>query len=163
GQTGDQDARSLEIAADAQHRVEILDAGGNGFVGDGVTEPGRRDRQNAYAVVVDQKWILVGAVGRAPVLDDAQAPRDHLILDAVVQQDHAVGDVLLDSETGKLALAALGRDDGGYAPVLQPAEQAAKFGAQNRGVREAGKKRLDGIEDDPLGPDRIDRVAEPDE
>ena len=99
----------------------------------------------------------------AAVLDDAQPARRDLVVDAVVEQDHAVRDVLLEPLPGQQALAALAGDDGGHASVLQPAEQPPQFGAQDAVVRQAGEQRFDRVEHDALGADRLDRVAEPDE
>ena len=95
------------------------------------------------AVLVDEERVLVGAVRAAAVLDDAQAPRGHLLGHAVVEQDHAVGDVLLEPLARERAVAALAGDDRGDALVLQPAEQAAQLGAQQRLVGEAAEQRLD--------------------
>ena len=53
-------------------------------------------------VLVDQERVLVGAVGRAAVLDDPQPPRRDLLVDAVVEHDHAVRDVLLEPLPGEL-------------------------------------------------------------
>ena len=55
----------------------------------------------------------------------------------MVEQDHAVGDVLLQTLPGQGLLAALGRDDGGDALVLEPAEQAPKLGTEDGIVGEA--------------------------
>ena len=78
-------------------------------------------------------YSFVPCVGAA-VLDDAQPARRDLVDHAVVEQDHAVGDVLLQAVAGERAVAALAGDDGGDALVLEPAEQAAQLGAQD-GVR----------------------------
>ena len=75
-------------------------------------------------------YSLVPCVGAA-VLDDAQPPRRDLVDHAVVEQDHAVGDVLFQAVPGQRALAALAGDDGGDALVLEPAEQAAQLGPQD--------------------------------
>ena len=93
------------------------------------------------------------------VLDDAQPPRRDLLGDAVVEQDHAVGDVLLQALAGQRPVAALAGDDGGDALVLEPAEQPAQLGAQDRLVGQAAEQRLDGVEHDPLGADGVDGVA----
>ena len=45
--------------------------------------------------MVNQERVLVGAVGRTPVLDDAQATRGNLMIDSVVEENDAVGDVFL--------------------------------------------------------------------
>ena len=47
--------------------------------------------------------------------------------------------------------------------ILEPAEQPAQFGAQDRVVGQAGKQRFDRVEHDPLGADRVDGVAEANE
>ena len=59
------------------------------------------DRQDGDALLVDQERILVGAVGRAAVLDDPQPPRGDLLVDPMVEQDHAVGDVFLQAVAGQ--------------------------------------------------------------
>ena len=79
-------------------------------------------------------YSLVPCDGAA-VLDDAQPPGRDLLGDPVVEQDHAVGDVLLQALAGERALAALAGDDRGDALVLEPAEQPAQLGAQDRLVR----------------------------
>ena len=81
----------------------------------------------------------------------------------MVEQDHAVGDVLFQAVPGQRALAALAGDDGGDALVLEPAEQAAQLGAQDAHVRQAAEQRLDRVQHDPLRPDGVDRVTQADE
>jgi hypothetical protein len=107
--------------------------------------------------------VLVGAVHRAAVLHDAQPAGRELLGDAVVEHDDAVGDVLLETVAGERAVAALARDHRGDPAVLEPAEQPAQLGAQHRGVGQSSEQRLDGVEHDALGADRVDRVAEADE
>ena len=65
-------------------------------------EAGRGDRQDGDAVLVDQERVLVGAVRRAAVLDDPQPAGGDLVVHPVVEQDHAVGDVLLEALAGEL-------------------------------------------------------------
>ncbi len=55
-------------------------------------------------VGVDEERILVGAVVGAAVLDHTQAARRDLIVDAVVEQDHGIRDVLLESLPGQQTL-----------------------------------------------------------
>ena len=62
-----------------------------------VVQPQRGDRQHARARARRSGRVLVGAVGRAAVLDDPQPPRGDLLGDAVVEEDDAVGDVLLQA------------------------------------------------------------------
>jgi len=83
-------------------------------------------------------------------------------VDAVVEQDHRIRDVLLEPLLGQLALAALAGDDGRDALVFQPPEEPPQLRPQDAVVLEAGKERLDGIEDDAFGAHRPDRVIEPD-
>jgi hypothetical protein len=64
---------------------------------------------------------------RAAILHDAQAPGRDLILNAMVEQDHRIRHVLLESLPGEESLAALARDHRGHALVLQPPEQASQF------------------------------------
>ena len=103
---------------------------------------------------IDQERILVGAVARAAVLHDAQPARRDLIVDAMVEHDHAVGDVLFEPLAGQRVDAALAGDHRGDAAVLQPGEQPPQLGAQHPGVAQSGEQRLDRVEDDPLGADR---------
>ena len=82
---------------------------------------------------------------------------------AMVERDHRVGDVFLETLAREHLLAALGRDDRGDAAVAHPAEQAPQLGAQDAGVLETAKQGLDGVEHDALGADLPDRVVEPHE
>ena len=61
----------------------------------------RRDRQHRNPALVDQERILVRAVARAAILHDPQAPRRDLVIDPVVEKDHAVGDVLFEPLPGQ--------------------------------------------------------------
>ena len=70
---------------------------------------------------IDEERILVRAVGRAPVLDDAQAP------------GQPAGPV------------ALGGNDGGQSFLLKPAEQAPDFGAQDTVVWQLAEERFNGV------------------
>ncbi len=63
--------------------------------------------------------------------------------------------------TGERPAAALAGDHGRDPAVLQPGEQPAQFGAQRDDIREGAEQRLDGVDHDPLGPDGVDRSAEP--
>jgi hypothetical protein len=100
---------------------------------------------------------------RAAVLHDAQAARRDLIVDAVVQQDHRIRDVLFEALLGQEALAAFARDHRGDALVLQPPEQPPQLRSEDAIVFQAGKQRFDGVEDHALGAHGPDRVIEPDE
>ena len=46
---------------------------------------------------------------------------------------------------------------------LQPAKQPGQLGAHHEPVGQSGEEQLDGVQDDALGADRVDRVTQPDE
>ena len=79
---------------------------------------------------------------------------------AMVERDHRVGDVFLETLAREHLLAAFGGDDGGDAAVAHPAEQPPQFGAQDAGVLEAAKQGFDGVEHHALGADLLDGVFE---
>ena len=147
----------------AEHGVEPGHAGGNPLRGRFVVKTKRGDRQDGNAVGVDQKGILVRAVGGATVLDDAQPSGREQFRHAVVEDDDAVGDVLLEAVASERAVAALAGDDRRDPLVLEPAEQAAELGAEDGGIRQAAEERLEGVEHDAPGPERVDGVAQADE
>ena len=123
----------------------------------------RRDRQHRKSLLVDDERILVGAVAAAAILHDPQAAGGDLIGDAMVEQDHAVGDVLLETVARQRVFAAFAGDDRRYAERFQELKQPPNLGAQNCRVRETGEQRLDRIEHYPLRADRLDRILQPDE
>src|SRR5262249_20270392 len=163
GGAGDEDRAPAEVPLAAEHRVEPSDAGRDALPRRGVREADRGHRQGRDPFLVYQERILVGAVWPAAILHDAKATRRDLLGHAVVEQDHRVRDVFLEALPRQGALTALAGDDGRHALVLQPAEQAAQLGAEDRLVRQAREERLDRVEHDALGADRIDREPEPDE
>ena len=63
-------------------------------------------------------------MSRPAVFDNSQPPRDDLMLDAIIEENDAIGNVFLDAKPSELAIAALGCDDGSDALVLEPAEKA---------------------------------------
>ena len=81
----------------------------------------------------------------------------------MVEQNHAVGDVLLNPLTSHLAVAAFGGNHGGDSFGLQPAEQATEFRAENVGIGKPGKERLDRIQNYALGAHRVHRAFQADE
>src|SRR4029453_7912926 len=113
-----------------EHGVDPGDAGGNPLVRRFLVQAERGDWQDGNAVLVDQEGILVGAMGGAAVLDDAEPSGRELLGDAVVEDDDAVGDVLLEAVAGEGAVAPLAGDDRRDPLVLKPAEQAAELGAE---------------------------------
>ncbi len=159
----DQGAAAAVEPLAAEHGVEARHAGGDPLAGDPVVQAEGGDREHRDAALVDEERVLVGAVRGAAVLDHAQPARRHLLGDAHVEEDHAVGDVLLEVPPGEGALAALARDHRGDALILEPAEEAPQLGAEDPLVGEGGEERLQGVEHDPLRPDGGDGVPEPDE
>ena len=96
---------------------------------------------------------------RAAILEDSQSPGRGLLGHTVVEDDHAVRDVLFDAMAGESPIAALAGDHGGDPPILEPAEQPPELGAQDRRVRERSEQGLDGVDDDALGADGVDGGA----
>src|ERR1051326_2168913 len=129
GSARNQDRAAAVIAFAAEHLVQPRDAARDALAARRVVELQRCERQHVDAILVDEERVLVGAVRAAAVLDDAQAARRHLLAHAVVEQDHAVGDVLLEALARELAFAALAGNDGRDALILQPAEQAPQLRA----------------------------------
>jgi hypothetical protein len=102
-------------------------------------------------------------VARAPVLHDPEHAREDLLADAVIQEDHAVGDVLFEALPRQRPLATLRGDDGGDVTVLEPLEEPAQLRPDDGEVLERGEEDLERIEGDPFRFHRIDSVAEPEE
>ena len=106
---GDQDAGAPIIASAAQHRVQPRHAAGDPLVGGRVPQAQRGDRQDGDAVLVDQERAFVGAVAGAAVLDDPQPPGGDLLRDAMIQDDHAIGDIFFQPVPGERAVAPFRR------------------------------------------------------
>ena len=163
GAARQQHAARPEIALAAEHVVKPVDPGRDPLGGRVVDQLQRGDRQHRDPAAIDQERILVGAVARAAVLDDAKPARRDLIVDAMVEQDDAVGDVLLEPLARQRVGAAFAGDDRGDAPLLEPGEQPAQLGAQHRRIAEAGKQRFDGVEDDAPRANRAQRMVQTNE
>ena len=158
--SGEQHAAAPEEAPPAQHRVQARNSGRHPLPGNLVGQAERGDRKDAESILADEKRKLVGAVERSAIFHDPQVPRGDLVLDPMVQQDDAVGNVFLQPVARELFAPALGRDDGGHALVLEPAEQPAQLGAQNRLIGQACEQRLERVQDHALGPYGVDREVE---
>ena len=98
---------------------------------------------------------------RAAIFDDPQASRGDLVFDPVVEKDDAVRDIFLETLARQRAVAALAGDHGSEPAIFQPTEQASQLGAQHSRILQSGEERLDRIEHDALGTDRVDGEAEP--
>ena len=100
---------------------------------------------------------------RAPVLDDPQPPGGNLLRDPMIQDDDAIGDIFFQSVPGERSVALFPGDDRRHALLLEPTEQPPQFGPQDGRVREAGEQGFNRVQDDPLGPNRVDGVPETNE
>ncbi len=156
---GHQGGRATEHAA-AEHVVEAVHPGGHPLIGGAVVERDRRDRQHDEALGGDQERELVGAVRGPAVLDHPEPAGGDLLGDPVVEDDHAIGDVLLDPVPGEAVVAAFPGHDGGHAPLFQPAGQPVEFRPDGRVVAERAEQHLDRVQHDPPGADAPDRVVE---
>ena len=76
------------------------------------------NRQDRDSVFVDQEGIFVRSMTRSTVLDDAHSSRGYLLVDAVVQQDHAIGNVFLQTVPGEGSVAFFGGNHCGKIAVL---------------------------------------------
>ena len=107
----------------------------------------------------DEERVFVRTVGGAAIFQTRSRRVEICSLDAMVEDDHAVGDVFLEAVArDRAAVALLAGDDRGHAAVLQPAEQAAQLGAQNGVIGQSGEQRLDRVEHHAFRADGIDRV-----
>ena len=98
---------------------------------------------------------------RAAVFHDPQPARGDLILYPVIEQDHAVGHVLLQAVARQHPLAALSGHDRRHPTIIEPAEQPPQLGTQQHLVSERPEQRLHRVDHHPLGVDRIDRQPQP--
>ncbi len=158
-----QDGGTPVEALVVQHGVEFRNTGGDKIGGHLVPEADGGDRNNREAPLVEQKGIFVGAVDGAAVFDDAQMAGGDLVRNPLVEQDHAVGDILLQPVARQGAVAALAGDDRGDPPLLEPAEEPPQLGTQYADIGQGGKERLEGIEHHPFGADGVDGIAKSDE
>ena len=100
-------------------------------------------------MLVDQKRVFVRAVDASAILHNPQPPSGDLVDHTMVEEDDAVRNVLFC-------------DYRRHAFILKPSEQATQFRAQYCGIAEPAEECLDGIQNNALGTDRVDRVAQPD-
>ena len=78
-----------------------------------------------------------GAVAAAAILHDPHAARGDLIVDAMIEQDHAVGDVFLETETRERVLAPFAGDNRGDAERFQELKQPPNLSTQKCRVRKS--------------------------
>src|ERR1041384_561879 len=97
------------------------------------------------------------------ILDYSQPPGRNLLNDAVVEQDHAIGDIFLQTVSCKDAFATFRRDDRRDPPTFQPPKEPPEFGAKDQFVRQCGEQGFDRIEHDSFCLDVIDGMTKPEE
>jgi hypothetical protein len=163
GRAGDEHAAPAIDAPTSEHGVETGHSGRDSLLRDLVSETDGGDRQNDDARLLDEERILVRAVGGAAILHDAQAAGGERLRHPVVQDDDAVGDVLLQPLSRERAVPSLAGDDRRHPPVLEPSEQPPQLRAENGDVRQPAEERLEGVQNDTLGSDRVDRIPQADE
>lgn len=73
-------------------------------------------------------------MGGAAIFHDAKPAGGYLVLDPMIEQESAIGNVFLQALAGERSLASLPGDDCGQLALLEPVEQAADFGSQDCGV-----------------------------
>src|SRR5678809_175207 len=78
----------------------------------------------------------------------------------MVQKDHAICDVLLETVTSQPALTALAGNQRSHTLFLQPAKQSPEFGANNGFIRQRGKERFERVQHDSLCADGVDCMTE---
>ena len=165
GRAGDQDRAAAIDALAAQHRVQPRDPGRDPLVATpgasspsdviGSTEMPRSSMMNGYSLV---PWV------DAAVLDDAQAAGRDLLDHAMVQQDHAVGDVLLEAVAGQSVPSPRSPVMTAVTPLSLSQRNSRRSSARRMAsLDQAGEQRLDGVQDDALRADRVDGVAQADE
>src|SRR6202012_416463 len=132
-------------AAAIQHGVEVGYPRRDALLKNLVVETERGDGQHAKAVLVNEERIFIRSMGRAAIFHDAKSTRRNLVLDAMIEQEDAIGNVFLKAMPCEGAVAALRGDHSSEFPLLQPVEQTTNFGAQDRNVRERGEQTLDRV------------------
>ena len=126
-------------------------------------KPKRGHRQELYAAFLYEVWVFVGAVHRAAILHNPEASRRQFLLDALLQNNDAVGHILFDAVPCQGSFAAFSGYDARKPALFQPGKQAPQFGAKKRLVRQAGEQRIDAVEYDAARVDLVDRISKPDE
>src|SRR4029077_13168621 len=96
-------------------------------------------------------------------LHHPDAPRRHLIDDAMIERDDAIGNVFFQTKTSERDVAALTGHDDCDTFFLEPAKQPAKLRANDGLIRQCAEKNFDRIEHYALRLDRINRVTESNE
>ena len=163
GGARDQDAAAPVIPLASQHAIQAGDTGGDPLAANLVIQAQGGEGQDGKAILSYQEGVFIGAVQGAPVFDEPQDTGGDLVYHPVVQEQHRIGNVFLDAVAGQGAFAALSGDYRGDALLLQPAEEAAQFGAQDQLVGEPREQRLHRVQHHPFGSDGVDGVPQADE
>jgi len=99
----------------------------------------------------------------AAVLEDTKPPGGNIAFQAMIEHDDAIGDILFQPLACQRGFAPLSGDDGGYAFLLEPAEQAPYFGAYDKRTAQGGEERLDRIQHHAPRADGINREPQTNE
>ncbi len=83
--------------------------------------------QDAETVLINQEWIFIGAMRGSAIFNNAQTASGNLIGDPVVEQDHAVGNILFQPMPGESAFAAFSCNNGTDPFVFEPAKQTPQL------------------------------------
>lgn len=95
-----------------------------------VIQAERTYRADGKAAPIDKQWIFVVAMRSPAILHDAHTTRRNLILHAVIEQDHAIGYILLMPLRRQRSVTSFSRDDRGHPLVLEPVEETPYFGTK---------------------------------
>ena len=100
---------------------------------------------------------------RPAIFDDPNSTDGHLFVHPVIQQNDAIGNVLLQAMTGVRVLSRLAGNDGRDFFLLQPSEKSLDLQAKNAGIGEARKERFNGIQNDAFGTNGINGMVQTNE
>ena len=161
--SGNQNAAAAIIALAAKHGVQTWNTARNPRARNIVGQTQRRNGQDAEAVLINQEWIFIGAMGRTAIFDNAQPPRGDLLNHTTIEDDDAVRDIFFQSIPRQSAVALFASDDGRDAFFLQPPEQAPQFSAKNGCIAQAGEQALDRVEHHAFCTQCFNGIIEPNE
>ena len=90
-------AGAFEVSFAREHGIKLRHSCRHPLIDGAVLEPQRGDGQDGDTVFIDQEGILVCTMRGATIFHDAQAAGRQILDDAMVEQDHAIGDILFDA------------------------------------------------------------------
>ena len=93
-----------EVPFAAEHLVQLGNAARDALDDAWCSRPSEVTGSTLMPLASMRNGILVRAVVRAAILDDSQAAGRDLLADAVIEQDHGIGDVFLETLRGSAPL-----------------------------------------------------------